>query len=209
MTINQNSGIIRAYIKMTKKKLNSIFGLVISAFLVTADVPCLLTQAFPSNKATISVVNDNRGEHLFLNFKLNPDNTILNLTPSLLPEFFLRFFKKGGNNDFLNGFFVIKVPRKKFPIASINSSQYISVIMPETNRDNPQKDKFIAEKKALFDRIVNMVNSGSGEVEVVIDLNRGVLIKNNDPTLLKIDGAEVYFRDINGRYINHSGLYNE
>lgn len=194
---------------MIKKQLILSFGLVISVFLFLVDIPCVLTRAFSSGRATISVVSDNKGEYRFLNFKLTPANTVLNLQPEMLPDFLARFFKKSINNDFFDGFFVIKIPRKKFPISSINSSQNISVIMRGTNKDNPQKDKFIAEKKELFDRIVNMVNSGVGEVEVVIDLNRGVLIKDDDPTLLKIDGTEVYFRELNGRYINHSGLYNE
>ncbi|GEM_PF-4954029 len=191
---------------MIKKQLVFVLGLVISVFLFITDIPCVLTRVFG---ASISVVSDNKGEHRFLNFKLTPDNTVLDLKHDALPEFFTRFFKKSAAGDFFSGSFVVKVPRKKFPIPSINSSQYITIIMPGTNSDNIQKDKFIAEKKALFDRIVNMVNSGSGEVEVVIDLNRGVLIKDNDPTLLKIDGTEVYLRDINGRYIGHSGLYNE
>lgn len=192
---------------MMKKQLISILAVI--AFLFITDIPCVLTRAFSSSRATISVISDNKGEYRFLNLKLTPDNTVLILKPDLLPDFLSVFFKKGSKYDFLNGSFVINIPRRKFPIPSINNTQYISVIMPETDIYNPNKDKFIAEKKALFESIINMVNSGTGEVEIVIDLNRSVLIKDNDPSLLKIDGARVYFRDVNGRYINHSGFYKE
>lgn len=194
---------------MKKKQLIFIPGLVISVFLLIADVPCLLTRAFCSGRATISVVSDNKGEYRFLNFKLTPDNTVLNPNLEAIPKFLSFLFKANNKNKVVNGFFVIHVPRKKFPILSINSSQYISLIMPETDSNVFQKDKFIAEKQELFDRIINMVNSGVGEVEVIIDLNRCVLVKDNDPALLKIDGSQVYFREIHGRYINHSGFYNE
>lgn len=194
---------------MKRKQLVLIWGLVVLAFLFIAEIPCVLTRAFSSTSATISVISDNKGEYRFLNFKLTPDNTVLNLKSDLLPDFLYFFLKKSSNNDFLNGSFVIYIPRREFPIPSISSTQYISVIMPVTDIHNPNKDKLIAEKKALFNRIVNMVNSGTGEVEVVIDLNRCVLIKDGNPALLKIDGAHVYFRDVNGRYINYSGLYNE
>ncbi len=194
---------------MKKKQLIFIPGLIISAFLFIADISCLLTRAFSSGSAKISVVSDNKGEYRFLNFKLTPDNTVLNPNLEAIPKFLAFLFKANGNNKVVNGFFEIHVPRRKFPILSINSSQYISLRMPETDSTVLQKDKFIAEKQALFDRIINMVNSGVGEVEVVIDLNRCVLIKNSDPALLKIEGSQVYFRDVNGRYINHSGFYNE
>ena len=190
-------------ISLATRRLGVILVIVL---LFIADIPCVLNRVFG---AAISVVSDSKGDHRFLNFKLTPDNTVLDLKQDAVPEFFTRFFKKGGSTDFFDGAFLVKVPRKKFPILSVNSSQYVSIIMPATDRDNSQKDKFIAEKKAVFDRIVNMVKSGSGEVEVIIDLNKGVLINDEDPTRLKIDGTEVYLRDINGRYINHSGPYNE
>lgn len=192
---------------MKKKHLILILAAIV--FFSIVDMPWVLTRALSSGRATISIVSDKNGEYRFLSFKLTPDNTVFDIQPDILPGFLSFLMKKGNRGDFLDGYFVIHIPRNKFPIQSLSSPAYISVIMPQTNSDNPQKDKLIAEKKALFDRIVNMVNSGTGEVDIVIDLNRGVLLKNNDPASLKIESSQVFFRNVNGKYINHPGLYNE
>ncbi len=189
---------------MSKKRLIFVWVFGILVFLFTTYISYVLTQQYSSKEARIFVFSDKYTDYCFMNFTLTPDNTVLILKSDFLPDFLFSFLKKFITPEFLDGFFTIYIPRNKFPILAGNNNQYISIIMPKTNSDILQKNKFVAKKKALFDKIVNMVNSGCGQVEIVLDLSQYYMrVKEKVPFILKLEGSIVYFREVNGMYIDH------
>lgn len=189
---------------MSKKRLIFVWLFVLLIFLLTTYVSYVLTQQYSSKEARIFLFSDKYSDYCFMNFTLTPDNTLLILKSDFIPDFLYSFLKNFITPEFSDGFFTLYIPRNKFPIPAGNNNQYISIIMPKTSSDNPQKNKFVAEKKALFDKIVNMVDSGSGQVEIVLDLSQYYMrLKKKEPFILKLEGSIAYFREINGRYIAH------
>lgn len=143
-----------------------------------------------------------------MTFTLTPSNTSLNIKPDYVPDFLKFLSKKRQQGDFVDGFFLVYVPRGKFPLRARNYTKFITLIMPKTE-ENEQKNQFVAEKKALFDKITQMVNSGTGSVEVILDLNKYVQIVKKEPHIVELEDSVVYFRDVNGQYIGHTNAVTE
>jgi hypothetical protein len=77
--------------------------------------------------------------------------------------------------------------------------------MPMTLGDVTNKEEYIAEKKALFDRIKQMKEAKKGNIDVVIELNPYIVIKIKEPLSIELTECNVFFRDAGGRYINYVG----
>lgn len=136
-------------------------------------------------------------DYYHIKFTLTPDNTLLKL----------KGYDKYGTSkyEFSDGLFEIFIPKDKFPIPAPNCREYIILRMPMTMDDVSQKEKYIAEKKSLFEKIKNMKEAKSGNIDVVIELNPYITVKNKNPLTIELTGSNVFFREAGGCYINYVG----
>lgn len=175
------------------KKIIAIKGLIfVSIILISAIVGNLYAES-----TKIYTASGKYQDYYHVKFMLTPENTLLAL----------KGYDKYGPSiyEFSDGLFQVFIPKDKFPIPAPNSKGYIILRMPMTITDNPKKDEWIAEKKVLFDKIKEMKESGKGSVEVVVELSSDVKIMNKDPLVLELEGANVFFRNAHGKYIDYVG----
>ncbi len=157
----------------------------------------LIPLAFCSDDKTIYRSRGKYEDYYHIKFTLTPDNTLLEL----------KGYDKYGISkyEFSDGLFEIFIPKDKFPIPALNCKQYIILRMPMTLGEISQKGKYIAEKKSLFDRIKKMKETKTGNIDVVIELNPYIIVKNKNPLIVELEGCNVFFREAGGRYIDYVG----
>lgn len=182
---------------MNRKQLIVAWAISASIFLASCCVSAALAQ---DNGADVHIVKGKYWDYYHIKFTLTSENTLLAL----------KSYDKYGPSkyEFEDGMFQVFIPKDKFPIPAPNCKEYIILRMPMTLSDNPSKDKFIAEKRVIFNKIKEMKESGKGQVEVVIQLNdngEDIKIKSKDPLALELEGCNVWFRDAHGRYIDYVG----
>ena len=154
--------------------------------------------AFTESDSQIYVAPGKYLDYYHIKYTLTPENTLLTLKG---------YYKYGPSNyDFTDGLFQIFIPKNKFPIPAPNSKGYIILRMPMTISDDPDKNEWIAEKKVLFDQIKEMKESGKGRVDVIVELHpQYVNVIQDDPLILELDGANVWFRNAHDKYIDYVG----
>lgn len=185
---------------MNKKRLIVVWAISVSIFLALC---CGSTALAQGDGADVYITKGKYWDYYHIKFTLTPENTLL----------MLKGYDKYGPSkyEFEDGMFQVFIPKDKFPIPAPNCKEYIILRMPMTISDS-NKDKFVAEKKVIFDKIKEMKESGKGQVEVVIQLNNSdadIKIKSKDPLALELEGCNVWFREAHGRYIDYVGELNE
>ncbi len=154
----------------------------------------------------IQVTRTNGRDYFHLCFSLTPANSELTVPLSQ------RAPRYGGSNEYQfaeGGQFEVFVRNSMFPVpASYTDAELLILRMPWTNPDLPGADQYITEKRALFERIRNMKESGTGTVDVVIEFDPGdrfVKVLSTNPPKLEVLGRNIFFRQAYGRYISHVG----
>ena len=161
----------------------------------------LANYSFAEDNTQIYTAVGKYGDYYHIKYTLTPENMLLTLKG---------YYKYGPSvYDFNDGCFQVFIPKNKFPIPAPNSKGYIILRMPSTTSYNPNKDKLIAEKRVLYDRIKEMKESGKGVITVVIELNPVIVIKNKEPLEVELEGANVFFREAYGKYIDYVGPLKE
>jgi len=156
-----------------------------------------------NNKPKIYVSKGKWKEYKHFKYYLTPYNTIL-------PSFFKNSKQNNYNNNYrdeildensLNfsnyGQFEIFIPKDKYQNADSrieNCNKYVIIRMPQTYKSNKNYELYIKQKKELYYRIKNMVESKQGIVEIIIESGDAFC---ND-----------FFRTGSGKYINYVGQYN-
>jgi hypothetical protein len=168
-------------------------------------VICVLMASFSistadANNTVIHIAKGKYWDFYHIKFTLTPENTLL----------VLEGYDKYGPSeyDFTDGLFQVFIPKDRFPIPAPNCKGYIILRMPMTLDNAPQKGQYVAEKKVLYDKIKEMKKSGKGQVDVVIELNDNesdIKVIAKDPLKVEMKGANVFFRDAHGRYVNYVG----
>jgi len=175
---------------MNKTQLSFLIIMFVALFFLSS-------LAFCSDDKTIYTSHGKYEDYYHIKFTLTPDNTLLELNG---------YDKYGASKyEFSNGLFEIFIPKDKFLIPAPNCREYIILRMPMTMDDVSQKEKFIAEKKYLFDRIKKMKEINSGKIDVVIELNPYIMVKSKEPLSIELTECNVFFRDAGGRYIDYVG----
>jgi hypothetical protein len=175
---------------MTKKQLKGLIIMLVAFFFLTPLALC-------SDDKTIHTSRGKYEDYYHIRFTLTPDNTLLEL----------KGYDKYGPSkyEFSDGQFEIFVTKDKFPIPAPKCSGYIILRMSMTLDDVANKEKYIAEKKSLFDRIKKMKETKSGNIDVVIELNPYIMVKSKEPLIIELTECNVFFRNAGGRYINYVG----
>lgn len=169
----------------------------VMGILICFSLTFFISFALCSDEKTIYTSRGKYEDYYHIKFTLTPDNTLLEL----------KGYNKYGTSkyEFSDGLFEIFIPKDKFPILAPNCREYIILRMPMTMDNVSQKEKFIVEKKALFDRIKKMRETKAGNIDVVIELNPYIMVKNKNPLTIELTECNVFFRDSGGRYIDYVG----
>lgn len=181
-----------------------LLSILVSSF-VFADVKTYNGDLNNGGKKEVIAVKDKTiytshgkyEDYYHIKFTLTPDNTLLEL----------KGYNKYGPSQykFSDGQFEIFIPKDKFPIPAPKCSGYIILRMSMTLGALANKEKYIAEKKLLFDRIKKMKEAKSGNIDVVIELNPYIMVKSKEPLSIELTECNVFFRDAGGRYIDYVG----
>ena len=104
-----------------------------------------------------------------------------------------------------NGQFEIFVRKEAFPVPAPKCERYIIVRMPGTAPSRADAARKLEQKRALFDALKELKNSGTGAYEVAIELNPYVQVVRRDPLQLELTECNVFFRQADGAYIDRVG----
>ncbi len=133
-----------------------------------------------------------------LKFRLTPENTVLANDEKLIRKGYsrnptnYRFNILDEQSDNFNcGQFQVFIPVDLFPLSK-EKRGFIILRMSQTLSCEGRTNKFIRGKQDLYFRIKEMVESGVGVVEVIVELPR--YLERN-----------IYFRAARGRYIDYVG----
>ena len=133
-----------------------------------------------------------------LKFRLTPENTVLANDEKLIRKGYsrnptnYRFNILDEQSDNFNcGQFEVFIPVDLFPLSK-EKRGFMILRMAQTLSCEGRANKFIRGKQDLYFRIKEMVESGVGVVEVIVELPR--YLERN-----------IYFRAARGRYIDYVG----
>jgi hypothetical protein len=104
-----------------------------------------------------------------------------------------------------NGQFEIFVRKEAFPVPAPKCERYLIVRMPGTDPSRADAARKLEQKRALFDALKELKNSGTGAHEVAIELNPYVQVVRSDPLQVELTECNVFFRQADGAYIDHMG----
>ena len=104
-----------------------------------------------------------------------------------------------------NGQFEIFVRKEAFPVPAPKCERYIIVRMPGTDPSRADATRKLEQKRALFDVLKELKNSGTGACDVAIELNPYVQVVRRDPLQLELTECNVFFRQADGAYIDGVG----
>tara|TARA_Y100000031_G_C8083455_1_gene320759 strand:+ start:137 stop:739 length:603 start_codon:yes stop_codon:yes gene_type:complete len=143
-------------------------------------------------------------DYYHIKYTLTSENIALTLST---------YHKYGPSEYFFEyGNFQLFIPKEKFPIPAPNCNTHIILRMPMTMGDvfadkyhTPEEEQYIAEKKAIYDKIKEIKESGKGELDVVVELNPYVKVKQDEPLEVELEWCNVLFRDAYGQYIDYVG----
>jgi hypothetical protein len=135
-----------------------------------------------------------------LEFQLTPENTVLPDDDKLILNGYSRSprnYRFGildeKSSNFKCGQFSVFIPVGLFPLSK-EKGGFMKLRMAQTLACEGRANKLIKEKQDLFFRIKEMVKSGSGIVEVVVELPPPGYLKRN-----------IDFRSAKGKYIDYVG----
>jgi len=116
--------------------------------------------------------------------------------------------KKNNFNLEKNGFsgedgqFEIYLNKNNFPVSSPNCKDELILRMPSTLSDNKNRNKSIKEKNELYKKIKNVNEGNLNELDVIIELNPYIKVKNKTPLTLELEKCNIFFRTKKNNYIN-------
>jgi hypothetical protein len=130
----------------------------------------------------------------YLCFQMNSSTVLLN-NPDTLNEF-------GDDGQFEAGAFSVIVLPSAFPVPAPNSCKGVIVSMPWTGYSaSPDAKANVVAKKALYDQLSALKSNPNGHVNVVLKLNPYVTVVQTNPLKLRLTECNVFFRDVNGKYV--------
>lgn len=144
-----------------------------------------------AEEVDISVAPGKYNDYYHIKFILTADN--------------VHHIKKLGLNFTDGGQFEVYIPKEQFPTQAPNCKEYILLRMPWTNPKLPDSISFVKEKRILFEKIEAVKRGGIAAVDVVIELNPYVKVKNINPLKLELGGCNLFFRHASGQYIDYVG----
>ncbi len=162
--------------------------------VAVSEIACSAESMLVTDTSSIVISKGKYSDYYHINYTLIPDNTRLSLDDTRPNAF---------ENE--SGQFEVYLDKNLFPIAAPMCRNTIILRMPGTNPFGNQVQQSISEKKALFERIQSMVNTHSGSVEVVIELNPYVKKIRNKPLTLELTQCNVFFRQAQNQYVNYPG----
>ncbi|MDD3295795.1 MAG: hypothetical protein PHU64_00360 [Candidatus Omnitrophica bacterium] len=177
-----------------------LFNVLFLLFFANA----IASEVNPSAKPKIYVSTHRGIDYYHMKYTLTPDNVELTLPT---------YHKYGPSEYFFEyGNFQLFIPKEKFPISAPNCNTHIILRMPMTMGDvfakryyTSEQERYIAEKRAVYDKIKQIKESGRGELEVVVELNPYVKVKQEEPLEVELEWCNVFFRDAYGQYIDYVG----
>ncbi len=161
--------------------------------VAASNIACSAEPVLVADVSSVNVSKEKYSDYYHIRYALTPDNASLNL--GARPNVF--------ENE--NGQFDIYLNKSQFPIAAPMCERTIILRMPGTNPSGDQVKQSINEKKALFERIQTMLNTGSGSVEVVIELNPYVEKIRSNSLTLELTQCNVFFRQARNHYVDNLG----
>ena len=120
-------------------------------------------------------------------------------------------FREGDVETFdPSGLFEAYIRVSDFPVPAPGcDGGWIILRMAATSSDVSDADAKIAAKRELWDRLQKMYASGSGSIEVVIELNPYVRVLDASIPKLELDYCNVFFRQAYGAYVPYTGPLSE
>jgi hypothetical protein len=114
--------------------------------------------------------------------------------------------KRRLTSTFLDGGqFEVLIPKEQFPVSAPNCKKHIILRMPWTNPALLNAPLFIEQKRHLFGQIEALKKGDVDEIDVVIELNPYVRVKNQAPLELELERCNVFFRHAHGQYVDYVG----
>ena len=132
---------------------------------------------------------------------LTSDNIVLSNDPEVVkklslsrtPQDYRQNILDENSENFKTGQFQVYMPVNLYPL-NPDTKGYMILRMPSTLSKKPMAKEYIAQKQALYFKIVEMMAEKKGEVEVVLELSES-------------GPRNLFFRDAGGKYINYVGQY--
>ncbi len=162
--------------------------------VATLNIACSIKPTLATDTSPIFISKGKYSDYYHINYTLTPDNTRLSLGDTRPNTF-----------ESENGQFEVYLNKNQFPIVAPKCEHTIILRMPGTNPFGDNAQQSIDEKKTLFERIQSMLNTHSGAVEVVIELNPYVEKIRNNPLILQLTQCNVFFRQAQNRYVDNLG----
>jgi len=173
---------------MELQKLLLHCGVLIVA---TLNIACNIKPTLATDASPIVISKGKYSDYYHINYTLTPDNTRLSLGDAEPNTF---------ENE--NGQFEVYLNKNQFPIVAPKCEHTLILRMPGTSPVGNQVQQSINEKKILFERIQSMINTHSGVVEVIIELNPYVEKIRNNPLTLQLNQCNIFFRQTQNRYVD-------
>ena len=166
---------------------------------------CLLLSAplAAEETQTIHVASGKYQDYYHFRFEFTPVNCELTV------PFTERKQKYTDSNEYTfseGGQFEIFIRKTMFPVSAPHADwEFLILRMPWTSLSNAHANRFISEKRKLFDRIQKMKTKGKGNVEVTVELNPYVTVIKKQPLTLELSERNIFFRQAYGQYIDYAG----
>jgi hypothetical protein len=104
------------------------------------------------------------------------------------------------------GIFEIFIRASEFPVPSPGcNGGWIILRMPDTSYDDSGLAAKVATKREIWNRLEKMYTSGSGSVEVAIELNPYVRVLDDAIPKVELLYCNVFFRQAFGTYVPYVG----
>src|SRR4051812_5816858 len=142
-----------------------------------------------------------------IQFTLTPTNSSISRPPGYED---LKFRHTDAETFDPSGLFEAYIRASAFPVSAPGcDGGWIILRMAATPSNVSDVDTKIAAKKQLWDRLQKMQASGSGSINVVIELNPYVRVLDASLPKLELDYCNVFFRQAYGAYVPYTGPLRE
>jgi len=162
--------------------------------VAASEIACSAESMLAADTSPIVISKGKYSDYYHISYTLTPDNTRLSLGDTRKNIF-----------ETENGQFEVYLDKNQFPIAAPMCQHTLILRMPGTNPFGHQAQQSISVKKILFERIQSMINTHSGSIEVVIELNPYVEKIRNNPLTLQLTQCNIFFRQAQNRYVDYLG----
>ena len=102
------------------------------------------------------------------------------------------------------GQFEVLVHKDYFPVSAPYCDEFIIIRMPWTDPGLAEAALYVGEKERFYAELLRIRDEG-GAIDVAIDLHPYVNVLSEDPLKLELEGCNVFFRDVQGRYYGANG----